>query len=143
MEPLLSELTDISLNTAIVPVPKLENDSYNWQSALAEAAFMTGLERNAEVVNMASYAPLFANVDGWQCPTNLIWMNSLQSYGTPNFYVQKLFSVNKGSQVVIVLQDNSVIAGQDSLYATACIDKPGNELIIKIVNVIIKIALKK
>jgi alpha-N-arabinofuranosidase len=107
----------------------------NWQCALAEAAFMTGLERNADVVSMASYAPLFANVDGWQWTPDLIWVNNLQSYGTPNYYVQKLFSLNKGSQVVPALQDNTVIAGQDSLYATACIDKQNNELIVKLVNV--------
>lgn len=107
----------------------------NWQCALAEAAFMTGLERNADVVNMASYAPLFSNVDGWQWTPDLIWVNNLQSYGTPNYYVQKLFSVNKGSQVVPVLQDNAAIAGEDSLYATACIDKRNNELIVKLVNV--------
>lgn len=106
----------------------------NWQSALAEAAFMTGLERNAGVVNMASYAPLFAHVEGWQWAPDLIWYDNLHSYGTPNYYVQKLYSNNKGTQAVPVTMDNTVMEGRDSLYATACIDKNTKELIIKIVN---------
>jgi len=105
-----------------------------WQSAITEAAFMTGLERNADVVNMASYAPLFANVDGWQWAPDLIWVNNLQSYGTPDYYVQKLFSLNKGTKVVPITLNNEVVAGQDSLYASACIDSATNELIIKVVN---------
>ena len=59
-----------------------------WNAALAEAAFMTGLERNADVVGMASYAPLFAHVDAWQWTPNLIWFDNLRSFGTPSYYVQ-------------------------------------------------------
>lgn len=106
----------------------------NWQSALAEAAFMTGLERNADVVSMASYAPLFAHIDAWQWAPDLIWFNNLQSYASPNYYVQQMYSLNKGSQVVPIVLNNKVIAGQDSLYATACIDQATSELIIKLVN---------
>ena len=106
----------------------------NWLTALSEAAFMTGLERNADVVSMASYAPLFAHIDGWQWTPDLIWVNNLQSYGTPDYYVQKLFSTNKGTKVVPITLNNEAIAGQDSLYATAAIDEPTNELVIKIVN---------
>src|SRR5665647_3500847 len=62
------------------------NNKNNTQTAISEAAFMTGLERNAAVVNLASYAPLFAHVDGWQWTPDLIWVNNLQSYGTPNYY---------------------------------------------------------
>ncbi len=78
----------------------------NWKCALSEAAFMTGLERNADVVNMASYAPLFAHSEGWQWSPNLIWFDNLNSYGTPNYHVQKLFSNNKGTQVIPILQNN-------------------------------------
>lgn len=106
----------------------------SWLTALSEAAFMTGLERNAGVVSMASYAPLFAHIDGWQWTPDLIWVNNLQSYGTPDYHVQKLFSINKGSKVVPITLNNEVVAGQDSLYASACIDVATNELIIKIVN---------
>jgi alpha-L-arabinofuranosidase len=107
----------------------------NWQTALAEAAFLTGLERNADVVVMASYAPLFAHVDGWQWTPDLIWVDNLKVMGTPNYYVQKLFSLNKGTNVVPVLNGNHVVAGQDSVYASAVIDKNTNELIVKMVNV--------
>ncbi|MGZ3922389.1 MAG: alpha-L-arabinofuranosidase C-terminal domain-containing protein [Flavisolibacter sp.] len=107
----------------------------NWTTALSEAAFMTGLERNADVVSMASYAPLFAHADGWQWTPDLIWVNNLQSYGTPDYQVQKLFSLNKGSKVVSITSNNKVIAGQDSLYASAVIDTKTNELILKLVNV--------
>jgi alpha-L-arabinofuranosidase len=74
----------------------------NLECALAEAAYMTGLERNADVVRMASYAPLFAHVDAWQWTPDLIWANNLHVYGTPNYYVQKLFSVNRGDEVLPV-----------------------------------------
>jgi alpha-L-arabinofuranosidase len=95
---------------------------------------MTGLERNADVVNMASYAPLFAHTEGWQWTPNLIWFDNLNSYGTPDYYVQKLFSNNKGTQVISILQNNEVIAGQDSIYASAVVDKTSNEIILKLVN---------
>ncbi len=107
----------------------------NWQCALSEAAYMTGLERNADVVQMASYAPLFAHADGWQWTPDLIWYDNLRSYGTPDYYVQKLYSTNKGTDVVPALLDGQTIAGQDSLFASAVIDKPGGELILKIANV--------
>jgi alpha-N-arabinofuranosidase len=107
----------------------------NWECALAEAAFMTGLERNAAVVNMASYAPLFAHADGWQWMPDLIWVDNLNVYGTPSYYVQKLYSLNKGTAVISILEDNTVIAGQDSVYASAVVDQKTKEMIIKIINV--------
>ncbi|MEX6687596.1 alpha-L-arabinofuranosidase C-terminal domain-containing protein [Danxiaibacter flavus] len=107
----------------------------NWQSALAEAAFMTGLERNADVVKMASYAPLFAHAEGWQWAPDLIWFNNLKSYGTPDYYVQKLYTNNVGTRVVPALMNNAVIGGADSLYASASINENSHELIIKIANV--------
>ncbi|MDP4261331.1 MAG: alpha-L-arabinofuranosidase C-terminal domain-containing protein [Bacteroidota bacterium] len=114
----------------------------NWQTAIAEAAFMTGMERNADVVCMASYAPLFANVDGWQWTPDMIWVDNLRVYGTPNYYVQKLFSLNKGTNVVPLLENNKPLEGQDSLYASATIDKNSNELIVKLVNVSGKVQTK-
>jgi alpha-L-arabinofuranosidase len=106
----------------------------NWQCAIAEAAFMTGLERNAGVVQMASYAPLFAHADAWQWTPDMIWVNNLRSYGTPDYYVQKLYSLYKGTHVVSILRDKQVVAGQDSLYASAVVNKLNNELVIKLVN---------
>ncbi|WP_225871025.1 alpha-L-arabinofuranosidase C-terminal domain-containing protein [Pedobacter frigiditerrae] len=106
----------------------------NWESALAAAALMTGLERNADVVQMASYAPLFAHVDAWQWAPDMIWVDNLKVYGTPDYYVQKLFSTNKGTDVVAITNDAKNIIGQDGLYASAVTDKATNELIIKIAN---------
>lgn len=106
----------------------------NWNCALSEAAFMTGLERNADVVAMTSYAPLFAHAEAWQWTPDLIWFDNLRSYGTPNYYVQKLFSTNRGTHVVPMLLGNEAITGQGGLFATATIDKGTNELIIKMVN---------
>lgn len=105
-----------------------------WLSALSEAAFMTGLERNADVVHMASYAPLFAHAEGWQWSPDLIWVNNLQSYGSPDYYVQQLFSTNKGNRTVSITMNNEVIAGQDSLYASSVFDSTRRELIVKLVN---------
>jgi len=106
----------------------------NWHCAMSEAAFMTGLERNADVVVMASYAPLFAHAEGWQWTPDLIWVDNLRSYGTPNYQVQKLFSLNRGTHVVPVLLDNKAVSGQDGYYASATIDRKTNELILKVVN---------
>ncbi|HUC83123.1 MAG TPA: alpha-L-arabinofuranosidase C-terminal domain-containing protein [Flavisolibacter sp.] len=106
----------------------------NWQCALSEAAFMTGLERNADVITMASYAPLFAHVDAWQWTPDLIWFDNLRSYGTPNYYVQKLFALNRGTHLLSVLSEGAVLNGKDSLYASAVLDKKGKVVIIKVVN---------
>jgi alpha-N-arabinofuranosidase len=105
-----------------------------WNCALAEAAFMTGLERNADVVSLCSYAPLFAHVDAWQWTPDLIWFDNLKSFGTANYYVQKLFSTNKGSQVLPILLDNQPLTGQKGLYASAALDQKTNEIILKLVN---------
>jgi alpha-N-arabinofuranosidase len=110
------------------------NNHNNWECALAEAAFMTGLERNADVVQMASYAPLFAHVDGWQWTPDLIWFDNLRSYGTPDYYVQKLYANNKGSAVLPLTRDGKMLEGQDGLYGTACLDEATGETILKLVN---------
>ncbi|WP_443938970.1 alpha-L-arabinofuranosidase C-terminal domain-containing protein [Pedobacter sp. MW01-1-1] len=108
----------------------------NWQSALASASLMTGLERNADVVQMASYAPLFAHVDAWQWAPDLIWVDNLNIYGSPDYYVQKLFSTNKGTDVVPITLQNETITGQDGLYASSVIDNKTKQLIIKISNTV-------
>jgi len=77
----------------------------NLECALAEAAFMTGLERNADVVVMAAYAPLLAHADAWQWTPNLIWFDNLRVVRTPNYYVQQLFSLNRGDVVLPVRVD--------------------------------------
>lgn len=74
----------------------------NWECALSEAAFLTGAERNADVVRMASYAPLFAHVDGWQWTPDLIWVDNLRTLRTANYHVQQQFMVNRGDVVLPV-----------------------------------------
>ncbi|MDQ4139214.1 MAG: carbohydrate binding domain-containing protein [Bacteroidota bacterium] len=106
----------------------------NWQCALSEAAFMTGLERNADVVAMASYAPLFAHAEGWQWTPDMIWVDNLKAYGTPNYQVQKLFSTNKGTNVVPLLLNEETVTGQEGYYASAVLDKIKKEIILKVVN---------
>lgn len=106
----------------------------NWEAALSEAAFMTGLERNADVVHMSSYAPLFAHTDNWQWAPDLIWFNNLHSYATPSYYVQQLFSVNKGTDLLRILENGSPLTGQQKLYASAVKDALKKEAIVKIVN---------
>lgn len=106
----------------------------SWLSAMAEAAFMTGLERNADVVRMCSYAPLLAHVDAWQWRPDLIWFDNLRSMATPNYYVQQMYSLNKGTHSVPALLDGKALSGKDSLYASAVIDSVSKELIIKLVN---------
>ncbi|AKN73355.1 alpha-N-arabinofuranosidase [Streptomyces sp. PBH53] len=71
-----------------------------FKNGLAEAAFMTGLERNADVVKLASYAPLFANEDYVQWSPDLVWFNNHASWNSANYEVQKLFMTNVGDRVV-------------------------------------------
>jgi alpha-N-arabinofuranosidase len=106
-----------------------------WKSALSEAAFMTGLERNADVVHLASYAPLFGNVNAWQWRPDMIWFDNEHVVATPNYYVQKMFSTNAGTDVVSALVDGNALTGQDSLYASAIVDSKTSELVVKLVNV--------
>ncbi|WP_405523887.1 carbohydrate binding domain-containing protein [Streptomyces canus] len=83
-----------------------------FKNALTEAAFMTGLERNADVVKLASYAPLFANEDYVQWRPDLIWFNNHASWNSANYEVQKLFMTNVGDRVV-----PSTATGTPSLLA--------------------------
>ncbi|WP_405739017.1 carbohydrate binding domain-containing protein [Streptomyces sp. NBC_00028] len=71
-----------------------------FKNGLAEAAYMTGLERNADVVKLASYAPLFANEDYVQWRPDLIWFNNHAAWNSANYEVQKLFMNNVGDRVV-------------------------------------------
>ena len=103
----------------------------NLECALAEAAFMTGLERNADVVRMASYAPLFGNVDAWQWTPNLIWVDNHRIYGTPNYYAQQLFSRNRGDVVLPVSNENPP---STNFFVSAVRDNHSNDIILKVVN---------
>lgn len=71
-----------------------------YRNALAEAAFMTGLEKNAHAVGLACYAPMLCNVDYVNWQPDMIWFNNRQAYGTPNYYVQKLFMNHQGEHLL-------------------------------------------
>ena len=111
-----------------------ENDPNSWEAALSEAAFMTGLERNADVVYQATYAPLFAHVEGWQWRPDLIWFDNLSSVRSANYYVQQLYGENKGTNVLKLTENGKAVAGEKGLYATACFDKTTKSYIVKIAN---------
>ena len=109
----------------------------HFNAALMEAAFMTGLERNADVVHMATYAPLFAHVEGWQWRPDLIWFDNLNSVRTCSYYVQQLYSHNKGTHVLPLTMDKKAVSGQegqDGLFASAVWDKDEKACIVKIAN---------
>jgi alpha-L-arabinofuranosidase len=112
----------------------------NLESAIAEAAYLTGLERNADVVRLASYAPLFAHADAWQWTPDLIWVNNLTVVATANYYVQQLFSRNRGDQVLptrIKLSAEPAsgpATTSQQLFASATREDAAGEVILKVVN---------
>ena len=109
----------------------------HYHAALLEAAFMTGLERNADIVHMATYAPLFAHVEGWQWRPDMIWFDNLNSVRTTSYYVQQLYAQNKGTNVLPLTMNKKNVTGaegQNGLFASAVYDKGKNELIVKVAN---------
>ena len=102
-------------------------------NALAEAAFMTSLERNGDVVHLASYAPMLAKEGHTQWNPDMIYFNNTTVYRTPNYFVQQLFSVNQGDRYFsdIISTENK----QDSTLAFSCVrDNKSGDVIIKLVN---------
>lgn len=112
----------------------------NWnhfEPALLEAAFMTGLERNADIVHMATYAPLFAHVDAWQWRPDMIWFDNLRSMPTASYYVQQLFAKNKGTNVLPLTMNGAPVTGaegQNGLFASAVLDKDASQYVVKVAN---------
>ena len=109
----------------------------HFHASLLEAAFMTGLERNADIVHMATYAPLFAHVEGWQWRPDLIWYDNLRSVRSVSYYVQQLYGLYKGTHVLPLTMDKRAVTGaegQDGLFASAVVDKDKNQYIVKVAN---------
>ena len=107
----------------------------HFYASLLEAAFMTGLERNADVVHMATYAPLFAHVEGWQWRPDLIWYDNLRSFRTASWQVQHLYSAYRGSSTLPLKMDGRNVTGaadQGGLFASAVRD--GDLIYVKVVN---------
>ena len=109
-------------------IAKTDNRN-NWKTAISEAAFMTGLERNGDVVQMASYAPLLAHADAWQWTPDAIWFDNLRSYGTTDYYVQQIFARNVGTRLIPITPP-----AQGGLYTSASLDETTHELIVKAIN---------
>ena len=98
---------------------------------------MTGLERNADIVHMATYAPLFAHVEGWQWRPDMIWFDNLNSVRTVSYYVQQLYGHHKGTNVLSLMMNKKPVTGaegQNGLFASAVYDKNKNEIIVKVAN---------
>ena len=105
---------------------------------------MTGIERNADIVEMATYAPLFAHVDGWQWRPDMIWYDNLRMFKSVSYYVQQMYAQNKGTNVLQLTtpaaekkgkpQPVAGLEGQNGLFASAVYNKPTDEIIIKVVN---------
>jgi alpha-L-arabinofuranosidase len=107
----------------------------HFYASLLEAAFMTGLERNADIVHMATYAPLFAHVEGWQWRPDLIWYDNLESFRTASWHVQQLYSEFKGRNVLRTTMGGTSVSGaegQDGIFASSVID--GDKVYVKVVN---------
>jgi alpha-L-arabinofuranosidase len=101
------------------------------QNALGEAAFMTGMERNSDIVVMACYAPLFCNLNNPSWYPDLIYFNGTNVFGTPSYYVQQMFSLNRGN---VVLPTAVAVSG-NPLYVSSSLVQSSGQIIVKAVNV--------
>ena len=110
----------------------------HFNASLMEAAFMTGFERNADVVHMATYAPLFAHVKGWQWRPDMIWYDNLRMFKSCSYYVQQLYGHYKGTNVLPLTMNGRNVCGDDDqngLFASAVCDKNNGSIYIKVANV--------
>lgn len=110
----------------------------HFNASLMEAAFMTGFERNADVVHMATYAPLFAHVKGWQWRPDMIWYDNLRMFKSCSYYVQQLYGHYKGTNVLPITMNGRNVCGDDDqngLFASAVCDKNNGSIYIKVANV--------
>ena len=116
------------------------SNNHKWNhyyTSLLEAAHMTGIERNADIVHMATYAPLFAHVEGWQWRPDAIWYDNLRMFKSVSYYVQQLYAMNKGSHVLSLTMNKKPVAGQpgqDGLFASAVFEQSTGEVIVKVAN---------
>lgn len=113
-------------------VGTLETKSNIWE-AVEEASYLTGIERNADLVEMASYAPTFAKVNAQCWDINLIWFDSQEVVLTPSYYTQMLFSNNCGSKYIQSTFENGETI-QDGIYESVTVDEENEVLYVKLVN---------
>lgn len=100
----------------------------NIETAVAHAAFMTGFERNSDVVKMTSYVPAFAKINANSHENNLVWFDSQSLYYTPEYYNQLLFSNNTGKEYV------NTSLNEDGIYQSVTVDHDKQVLYVKLVN---------
>lgn len=105
----------------------------NMESALAEAALLTGIEKNADVVKLASYAPLFNRIGHSQWKPDMIWFDDEKVYLTPNYYVQMLFANHVGDETIPMNGQEKELR-KDGIYVSLSRTQQG-ETILKVVNV--------
>ncbi len=119
------------------------NTSINtWYTALSEAAYMTGLERNGDVVKLAAYAPMFGNDDRGvnQWAADMMYYTNTDVGFTPNYYVQQLFMNNQGDAVLeneFSSFENTMFYGSSeglALYKSVTVDEETGDIIVKLVN---------
>jgi len=103
------------------------------EGALAEAAFLTGVERNADVVVLASYAPLFARLGYAQWSPDMIWFDGSSSYATPSYYVQQMYAANMGTVTIDTAGCEKAAVAEGVYYSLSFCEKTG-DIIVKIVN---------
>ncbi len=109
----------------------------HYEASIYEAAFMTDMERNADVVWMTAYAPLFAHVEGWQWRPDLIWYDNVRMFKSVSYYVQQMYAMNRGTNVLPMTMAGKPIAGQegqDGLFASSVVDKTDGTIIVKVIN---------
>ena len=104
----------------------------NFGAALGDSAWMTGLERNSDIVIMASYAPLFVNVDpgGMQWESDLIGYDAMRSYGSPSYYAQAMFSTHLGDEIL----DSKLESDGPKLFYSVTEDTKKSRIYVKLVN---------
>lgn len=104
------------------------------QGAVAEAAFMTGIERNSQVVQLAAYAPLLANVNhkGALCPTNLVIYDNSRAFGNPSYHVQALFAEHQGLRYAQTEIDSLSARDNGVSASVTCQDNACTRLSIKV-----------
>lgn len=105
----------------------------NMFGAVEEASYLTGVERNGDLVEMASYAPTFAKVNAQSWNVNLIWFDSQEVVLTPNYYVQMLYANNYGTKYLASAFVNGETV-QDGIYESVTVDENAQTLYVKLVN---------
>lgn len=114
----------------VKPIPGKATERNTLKAALAEAAFMTGMARNSDVVVMTCYAPLLARVGYTQWNPDLIWFDDRDVCRTPSYYVQQMFAANPGDHNIDLEMDGE----RGQLPCQAAYDVDAGELIVKMVN---------